>query len=112
MRGYRRTYKSYSITFKYLGQDITASCRVEADGIDHQDRYYASQCLLGWLRELGLFRNSCIHSKDLVEIPRKEMTPWKDTIAQIKQAEENFKNQPMSPNKLVMAMANANGVTI
>ena len=112
MKGYRKTYICYSLTFKYLGQDVKASWMVEDEGTDRQKRFAAAQGMLNALRELGLFRNSCIHSRDLIPVARKEATPWKDTIAQIKQAEENFKNQPSSIDKLIIAMANANGTTI
>lgn len=111
MKGYIRKWRCFNYTFHYLGSEVTVSRLIDEEN-DRQARYGAAQGMLIALRDLGLFRNSCIHSKDLVEVKRKDTVSWKDTKAQIAQAEEAFKQMPSSTNKLVIAMANGHGVTI
>lgn len=111
MKGYRRHWRYFNYTFTYLGSEIIVSRMIDDDD-DRTARYGASQGMLIHLRELGLFKNSCIHSKDLVEVRRKDTVSWNDTVILIRQAEKNFQSVPSSINKLVVAMANAHGVTI
>lgn len=112
MKGYRKHWRYFNATFTYLGSTITVSRGIDDEDNDFQARFCACQGMLMDLREIGLFRNSCIESKSLVEVRRKDTVSWKETVEQIEKAEEAFKAMDSSTNKLVIAMANAHGVTI
>lgn len=112
MKGYRKKYRYFNTTFTYLGSEITVSMGIEDTDDDRNERYFASQYMLDRLRKEGLFKNSCIHSKDLVQVSRKDAVSWQETLNQLRQAEERFKTLPSSTTKLVIAMANGHGVTV
>ena len=107
--------KNFNTSFTYLGQTIIVSKAVTdrmEDRETSKKKVYACEWMTQMLRSEGLFQRSCIHAKDLVEVKKSEMVSWKDTVAQIKEAERAFKENPASIDKLVILSSNACGYTL
>lgn len=104
----------FDANFTYLGKEIVISVSI-SDRCEDRERFkptVAADTATYFLRKLGLFTGRCLHAKDMIEVKRKETVPYNDTKMAIKQAEEDFKASPMTMNKLVIAMSNANGCTV
>jgi hypothetical protein len=106
--------KHFNYTFTYLGKEITISESI-TDRDEDRDFFkpvVASDWMTQRLRSIGLFANKCVYPQDLVIVKKRETVKYKEAVAHIKEAEEEFKNMPSSIDKVVIAMANAHGVTI
>ena len=98
--------KHYNTTFKYLGSEITISASVSDrdDPRDHFKASLASNWMTQWLRQYGIFNIRCIHTRDLIEVKRRERVSWNETVNQMKEAEKRFEAMENGTDKLVMAM--------